>query len=165
MPIAGDHLDLAVIAGGEGGTLVTHRLVERHDAVAVAVDQPGGNAGRQQGGWIAVAIALGYVRLNVVLGGYVFRESTADERVLNRDERSPERSREQARDEFLRQGLTDPFRRVLTAELAKGTEGLYTRLQEWLEKESRNLQDKEYPAAFRADVEQVSEYAKSIRWN
>lgn len=114
--------------------------------------------------WFAVALALGYVRLNAVVGGYVFRESTADERVLNRDERSPERSREQARDEFLRQGLADPFRRVLTGELSKGTESLYNRLQEWLEKESRNLQEKEYPAAFRVDVAQVSEYAKSIRW-
>lgn len=116
--------------------------------------------------WFAVAIALGSIRQDPIRGGYVYTDGgNGGERVLTRGDRDPERAREQARDEFLRQGLGDVFQSSLGRELANGGVPLYERLQQWLARETDRASDHAYPAAFRSDIAEVQKFAESIRWS
>ncbi|MEQ1693993.1 MAG: hypothetical protein ABMA00_22070, partial [Gemmatimonas sp.] len=64
-----------------------------------------------------------------------------------------------------RMGLGDAFQHALARELAGGGGRLYERLQEWLSREVERATSPEYPSSFRADIDEVRQYAESIRWN
>lgn len=133
------------------------------DARRWTVEPTGASASAQ---WFAVALSLGHVRFDPVLGGYVYADGTSagGEHVLNKGQDNAERAREQARDEFLRRGLSDGFQAFLSRSLNSGGGALYERLAPWIAQEEARAADASYPTSFRHDLSAVKQYAENIRW-
>lgn len=128
-----------------------------------AVEPTAANASAQ---WFAVALALGHVRLDQVLGGYVYVEGTltGSEQVLNQGTVDANSAREQARGEFLKRGLADGFKAFLSKGVTNGSGDLHERLRPWLTQEETRSEDPSYPSAYRTDLAAVKQYAASIQW-
>ena len=113
--------------------------------------------------WFAVALALGQIRYDAGLGGYVFESDALGRRELCHGESSAERSRQVARDEFLRQGLSDQVQHAL-GRAKSNLVDVRQRLDAWLTTEQQRATDAAYPEAFREDLREVGLFLESIRW-
>jgi hypothetical protein len=112
--------------------------------------------------YFALALALEWIRR--AGQEYIYQENRNGAEIVLGAAADPIEARQQARDTFLRAGLSSAVKAYLDGRVrAEGNEALYTQLGQWIEKQEQYAAKPEYPADFRREIDLVRKHQQSIR--